>query len=305
MAANPTPTSDPVLLARCQSLLAGCLALEGEVGLKQNTAAKLQADMLAVTTALTEVGRCKAERGKRRKEFRERDREGEIVLGRCRLRLLAIFGPGFNAQWETAGFPDRSTMVPEVFAKRLTLLDQLQNYFVVRPEHESLDMQATAGTCAGMHRALSQARSAVDHAGAMLRGAVLAKDKALLQLRKRMRGLIRELDLLMARDDSRWKRFGLNMPAGGTAPEPVTGVKAEALGQGRVQVEWPAAAHATRYRMQVREMGRADFVSVATVHDPQCTLDGQEQGSFIEIQVISANKQDEAAASPAVSVAVR
>ena len=48
MAANPTPTSDPVLMARCQDMLAGCLALEAELGVKQNTAAKLAADIQAV-----------------------------------------------------------------------------------------------------------------------------------------------------------------------------------------------------------------------------------------------------------------
>lgn len=304
MAANPTPTSDPVLMARCHDLLAGCRLLQEEVGVKQNTADKMEADLRAVTSTLTEVGRCKAELTKRREEFRNRDREGEVVLGRCRLRLVALFGVGFNANWEAAGFPDRSTMVPEVFAQRQGLLEQLRLYLSDHPEHESRDMQATAANCAGMHGALSQARSAVNHAEARLRQAVIAKDKALVQLRRRMRGLIRELDIVMEPDDPRWKVFGLNIPASGTSPEPVQRVTAEVMGQGRVLLTWPPAPHATRYRVQMREMGHTEFEPLATVHEPEWLLEKEGLGGFIEVRVIAANEVDEVAPSPVTSVAV-
>jgi len=70
---------------------------------------------------MAEVGRLKGELGLRRKEFRQADREGERVLGRCRLRLAALFGPRHNVQWEAVGFRGRSTMVPESLAGYLTL----------------------------------------------------------------------------------------------------------------------------------------------------------------------------------------
>lgn len=285
-------------------MLAGCQALEVAVGVKQNTADKLQADLQAVRDTLAEVGRCKTALARRREEFRARDREGELELGRCRLRLAALFGSVFNAQWEAAGFSDRSTMVPEVFAKRMSLLEQLRLYFTAHPEHESVDMQATAAIVAATREALSGARSAVTHAEVVLRQAVMAKEKALVQLRRRMRALIRELDILMAPDDARWKSFGLKMPASGTSPEPVKRVTAEVLGQGRVLLTWPTAPHATRYRVQMREMGHAEFVFVATVHDTQWLMETPGLGGFIEIRVIAANEVDEVAPSPVTSVAV-
>lgn len=42
MAANLAPANDQVLLARCHDLIWGCVALEADIGIKQNTAASLQ-----------------------------------------------------------------------------------------------------------------------------------------------------------------------------------------------------------------------------------------------------------------------
>lgn len=305
MATNPTPTNDAELLAVCHDLTRGCEALEAEIGLKQNTAATMQAVLDAARAALFEVGQCKTERGLKRAELRKRDREGEQVLGRCRLRLAAIFGNGFNVNWEAAGFTDRSTMVPEVFAKRLGTLSRLSGYFTATPAHESQDMQATAAICEATHEALSHARSAVNRHKSVLRTAVVNKNAALKKLRQRMRGLILELDILLAADDPRWQRFGLNRPASETMPQPVKQVTLSALGNGNVQVEWPPAPHATRYRVQMRVMGTNEFSAVATVHGTEAMLKELPPGEFIEVRVIAANAMDEAAPSPASVVVVR
>jgi len=305
MAANPTPTNDAVLLARCHDLIKGCEALEAEIGIKQNTAAAMQAAWDAARAAQTEVGRVKTERGQRRQELRDRDREGEVVIGRCRLRLTAVFGTGFNTKWGAAGFPDRSTMVPEVFAKRLSLLSSLAGYFELKPEHESTDMGATAAICQATFEALSDARSAVNFNKSALRTAVLAKNRALKQLRHRMRSLIRELWVLLPADDPRWLRFGLKLPSRLPMPEPVEQVTLEATGEGKVFVQWSPAQHATRYRVQMRIMGAAEFTAAATVPEPEAWLQDLPLDEFIEVRVIAANKSGEAAPSPAAVVAVR
>jgi hypothetical protein len=305
MAANPTPTNDDVLMARFSSLIGGCEALEAEIGIKQNTAAAMQAALDAAQTAKLEVGRAKLERGQRRKDLRERDREGELVIGRCRLRLTALFGTGFNVHWNAAGFPDGSTMVPEVFAKRLILLSSLAGYFELKPEQQSTDMGATAVICHSTFEALSDARSAVNFNKSALRTAVLAKNKAFKKLRQKMRGLIQELGILLGETDARWLRFGLKLPARLPLPPPVERVMLAALGQGCVEVRWPPAPHAKRYRVQMKPMGAADFTAVATVPDPEVLLKNLPLGDFIEVRVIAANKSGEASASPASVVIVR
>lgn len=305
MAANPTPTNDSVLLARYNDLISGCRALEAEVGIKQNTAAVLQAALDAARAALAEVGRLKGERGKRRKEFRDQDRVGEQVIGRCRLRLAALFGPGFNVSWGAAGFPDQSTMVPEVFAKRLSLLSRLARYFEATPQHESTDMEATAAICHTTHEALSNARSAVNFNQSTLRTAVTAKNQALKHLRKRWRGLIRELAFLLDDADARWQRFGLKLPARLPLPPPVERVTLTAIIGGKVQVEASPAPHARRYRMQWRRKGTEDFLNAATVPEPEALLKNLPPGETIEVRIIAANKTGEAAPSAAAVVLVQ
>ncbi len=304
MAANPTPTNDAVLLARYHDLIQGCEALEAEIGLKQNTAAAMRAAWDAARAALSEVGRVKTERGQRRKDLRERDREGERVIGRCRLRLTAVFGTGFNTQWGAAGFPDRSTMVPEMFAKRLSLLSSLARYFELMPEHESIDMGATAVICSATFEALSDARSAVNFNKSALRTAVLAKNKAFKKLRKSWRSLIRELWILLLPGDPRWQHFGLKLPARLPMPQPVAQVMLEATGQGQVLAQWPTAPHATRYRVQWRLMGAVEFINAATVHESKAWLQDLLPGEAIELRVIAANKAGEVAPSPVATVVV-
>lgn len=304
MPANPTPTNDSKLLARCHDLVAGCLALEAELGIKQNTAAVMQAAWEAAGTALATVGQRKAERGTARKALLQADAAGEKVISRCRLRLTPIFGSRWSLQWEAAGFPNRSTRVPEVQDKRLALLDYLSAWFTAHPAHESADMGTTATLCHAFHEALSAARSAVNHSQARLAEAVREKNRLLRVLRKRMRSLIREVNVLMERDDPRWQRFGLNIPARLSAPRPVKKVTLTMLGNGSVHAQWPAARHAKRYRVQVKTEGAEDFAFVATVHETSTLLRDLIPGRKIEVRVIAANAADEAAPSPAAVVVV-
>jgi hypothetical protein len=304
MAANPTPTNDHQLLVRCHDMAGGCAALEVELGIKQNTASKMRAGAEAARAAMAEVGRLKGERGMRRKEFREVDREAERVLGRCRLRLAALFGPRHNTQWEAAGFTHRSTMVPESLAGRLGLLSRLEGYLNLHPEQESKDMGTTAAICEATRDGVQAARTAVRTCQTQLRAAVVAKREALKKLRKQMRSLIRELDIVMVGDDPRWQRFGLRVPASPTMPKAVESVTLTALGGGVVAVSWPRARHAGRYRVQVRRAGVAEFENVKTLRGRDTTLTGLPVGESLEVRVIAANKLDEAVPSPVGVVVV-
>ncbi len=304
MAANPTPTNDHHLLARCHDLAGGCEALEVELGIKQNTAETMRAGAEMARAAMAEVGRLKGERGLRRKEFRQIDREAERVLGRCRLRLAALFGPRHNVQWEAAGFTHGSTMVPESLAGRLGVLSRLAGYLTLHPEKESTDMGTTAAICEATHDAVRDARTAVRTCQTQLRAAVLAKRAALKKLRKRMRSLIRELDIVMAKNDPRWQRFGLRIPAAPLMPQAVESVTLTALGGAAVAVSWPRARHARRYRVQVRRAGAAEFENVKTLRGRETTLTGLPVGESLEVRVIAANQMDEAAPSPVAGVVV-
>ncbi len=304
MAANPTPTNDQELLARFSDLIPGCQQMQGEIGLKINTAAVMQAALDHATQSLLEAGQAKANLSARRKEFRQIDREGELTLGRCRLRLAALFGPRYSTQWEAAGFPGRSTQVPEALASRLALLSRLEGYFTHDPTKEITDMGVTAALCAAAHEQVRTARRAVTTAKSEVTHTAKAKRTALARVRMRMRSLIWELGLLMTPEDPRWKLFGLHIPAKPAQSQPVNELTATPLGDGRVHFVWPRAPHATRYRLQLRLPGSDEFVSIKTVRSLETTLTGLPPGTEIEARLIAANSRGETSPSPIVRVVV-
>jgi hypothetical protein len=144
----------------------------------------------------------------------------------------------------------------------------------------------------------------VDHHKAVLQNAVQVKNETLKQLRKGLRSLVGELDLLLAADDVRWRRFGLNPPAGEPLPEAVAQVLLTPMGSGTLRAQWSPALHALRYHVQVRMMGGGDFATLSTVPDTETLLHDLPQGEFIEVRVIAANTQDEAFPCPASAVLV-
>lgn len=304
MATNPTPTNDAELMVLCGQVVQGCMELEGAIEIWDTPGALLQELLNSGHAALADVEKQKNERSALRRELRERDMESERILSHCRLRLAALFGNGFNEQWESAGFPDRSTRVPEVFAKRLALLAQLAAYLTANPLHESQDMRATAAICEVTHESLSRVRADVDHYKSVLKTAVQKKNAALKRLRQTLRSLIAELGQLLPADDVRWRRFGLNPPAGESRPEPVGQVMLTAVGQGTLRAQWPPALHALRYHVQMRMMGGGNFATLSTVQGTETQLQDLPPGEFIEVRVIAANSQEEAAPSPASAALV-
>lgn len=294
MAANPTPTSVPVLMARIADMARACAEYGEEIGLKINTGEVMAAALKAARAALMEVGGSKKERGARRKALREADTAAARTLGRCRLRLVMFYGQNFNAQWDAAGFPDRSTQVPESQAKRAALLSRLADWFRVNPALESTDMQATAVDCDAAHAAYQAARSAVNQRKTALRTGVVAKDKALRLLRRRYRSLIRELNVLLTEKDARWKLFGLNLPAQQSAPRPVPSAQAENLPDGGWLVTWKRGTHARRYRVQVLRGDGSPPEHLATVRDLEITLPPMDFPPGSVLQIIAANDAGEA-----------
>ena len=304
MAANPTPTSNPVLLALCRDMAGGCAALGEEIGIKQWTAEKMEERIAAAVAAGQGAGEAHGSMAERRRTLRAAEKAGRQRITACRLRLTVIFGGAWSVQWAAAGFPDRKTMVPERHGQRLVLLGGLADYFQAHPEHASEDMGATEEACRAAHEALSDARSAVNGMKSGRRTSVAGKRTAYKALRQAMRGLIQELRQLLRDDDARWLRFGLRIPARTTAPGAVRRVKLTALGGGNVQVLWPPAPRATRYRVQIRLEGAAEFTDAATVHGTEKLLTGLPPGQRLEVRIIAANEADEARPGPVAAVSV-
>ena len=305
MASNPTPDDSDVLRALADRIADGCHTHEAAIGILQNTEAAVRAAILALSNAETQLGLKKAAVSTAYDVVQAMDEAGKVTLNNCKLRLRQVLGERWSVAWEPTGFPGLSTAVPDKTDARFTLLDALKNYFTLVPASENAGMGATAALCTAAWTALSDARQAVAAAESQLTVAFATRTAATDALRKRVRGLIGELETLIATDDPLWEAFGLNVPANPTAPEPVASVTAVAAGSGRIEVSYPYATRVTRYRVQTFITGvDTEWQSKATPKDLEVILKNFTPAQVVKVRVIAANDGGEAAPSPEAQVTV-
>jgi hypothetical protein len=131
-----------------------------------------------------------------------------------------------------------------------------------------------------------------------------ARSGAKTALRRRLRGLINELDQVITETDARWSAFGFNAPGETQAPEAVQSVVVEPIGPGRVRVDWQESPRAARYLVEVFVAGQdTQFRREETVQDSETVLSlpGVAQ---VKVRVIAANEAGESAPSAEVETTV-
>ncbi len=305
MATNPTPDDDDVLISLTEDLADGCHLHEVALGIKQQTEAVMRAVLLAGKTALLGLGTAKVLRGQKEGLLDTADAAGTLVLKNCRQRMVKLYGPDFNANWEAAGWPNGSTAVPRTSDDWFTLLGAMDLYFQATPAAESDAFDATAAICQTAHEAVSNARGALNVAESGVTTAKNTLVTTMKTLRKRVRGLIVELGTLMAEDDPRWEDFGLNIPANPSAPEAIEDLTLTTLSGGKVLAQWPYATRMTGTRIMLKRVGEDDEpASAGTTGGLEKVVPGLTVGQTIEAFVIAYNDGGDAPPSPTKSVVV-
>ena len=280
MSSNATPDNNDVLRALADRIADGCHTYEAAIGIKQNTEAAIRAAISSLSGAELQIGLKKHAVDDAYTALQAADTAGQTTLMNCKLRLAQRLGTRWSAAWEPTGFPHQSTAIPGSQDERFTLLDGLKNYFAAVPANESADMGATSAICGAAWDVLSGARQAVAEAESQQTDAMSTRGNAANALRKRVRGLISELEGLIEDDDSRYEALGLNIPANPSAPESVAIVTAAALGNGRIEGAWPYTTRAVRYRVEGKITGvDADFKNLGSFKDLGAILKGFTAGA--------------------------
>lgn len=305
MASNPTPDNADVLRALADRMADGCHTHEAAIGILQNTEAAIRAAITALSAAETTAGFKKTELSAAYDALQAADAAGTQTIVNCKLRLQAVLGQRWSTAWEPTGFPNQSVAMPDKAEQRFTLLDALKNYFTAVPANENAGMGATAAACTAAWTAWSDARQTVANCDMAQTAAFDARAAATDALRKRVRGLINELETLIAPDDIRWEAFGLNIPANPSAPEPVASATAAALGSGRIELSYSYATRATRYKVESFVIGvDTEWQNKASAKDLEVILKGYTAGMQVKLRVVATNDGGDAAPSPEVTVTV-
>ena len=149
------------------------------------------------------------------------------------------------------------------------------------------------------------AESAFGQSQILRKAAKAARDAAEANLRNRLRGLITELETILAPEDPLWHAFGLSRPVDEETPEAPTFTTALASVAGTVLVDWDDALRAERYRVwiQVADVD-IDFRAIETVYDSDATLSGLTRGVTVKIRVTSVNEAGESLPGPVAEAVV-
>ncbi len=294
MAANVLPKNLPALLTLAEDMADGLHTHEVAVGVKQNLEVPVRAAIVAVNTAELNYATAKAGKVTLTTAVTLADSNGKAFIGTARSVLEPVLGSQPSTEWEPVGYPADSLALPSTQAERQALLDDMKDYFTANPARENAPLVITAVRAGILFTALSDGRSNANQGNTTAVEKKVLRDAAVKALRKRMRGLIGELEGLLAEDDARWYAFGLNPPGAPETPEVPEGLVLAAGGAGELVADWSDAPRAGHYRVWKQVVGvDADFVAVGSPTDSDFTLEGLPSGATVKVQITAVNDAGE------------
>jgi hypothetical protein len=302
---NTIPRQLDQLFSLAEVMADGCNAHAAAIGILQNTEIKIRNDLAAARTAenifqaarvakLTAVG-----------EQTTADQQANAFILVARDVLKPHFGNTWSQMWVEAGFVSGTLAAPDSLGERLELLMTLKAFFTTHQNYEADQVGVTATTADDRHQVLSTARSTVNACRADVGTKKDARNAAANVLRKRMRGLITELEQLVSGDDARWRAFGLNPPNAVGIPEVPEGLLVTGGASGHLLGTWDSAPLAQRYHVYRKIVGvDAEFVFAKTVTETEADMNTFTPGQLVRVRVTAVNDAGESLPSDSVEQTV-
>lgn len=295
------PTSRAGLNTLAGAAHTGALAIGAEVGLEQNTAERIAADMADFAgppgaglgggkLGLFDAARAAASLSLAARRTAIKD--GRLFCSTAVDMLKGFLGRKWNPQWVEAGFNTGSIKIP---TNPVPVLIGLRTYFRAHAARESVPLNITAARADSLVAAIEAAGQGVTEKrqaqGLASRASKAAQDK----LAKRLRSLRSELDLLLPPDDQRWYRFGFNRPVDRHLPEQVTGLKLRNPAPGMVVAEWLRAVRAKDYRVKYWLLSNPTVITeLPLTTGLGVTIGGLLAGSTVVLTVAARNDAGDA-----------
>lgn len=165
--------------------------------------------------------------------------------------LEKYLGRDWSELWIATGW-ETNLAIPLSFADLYELTLTLKGYFTSNPTQENEQLGVTAAAATAVSDALRSANLAVDAAEQVAADNKIVRDNKMKAVRKRLKGLCKELSMRLDDLDPRWRRFGFNLPGAASVPEIPENVVVTPLPAARLQIACDHAANATGYRFFVQ-----------------------------------------------------
>ena len=274
----------------------------GAGGLKQNTAAAITADRAALLMVRDSLDVAKTDLKTRQAALEVALAGGKAFALAARDMLKKRLGNQYSTAWDVAGFVG-SIQIPESLGNVKVTLERLGAYFTANPTHGSVDQNVTAETAQTLFTELVAAQNAVKAQKAAVRTLQQTRDTKFTMLKRRLRGVVKELGDILDPLDARWETFGLNKPGAKQIPGVPENVIVTLLGGGRAVVSWKASARAEHYRLWMKVNGvDQEMQSAGSTAGVDFTIEGLPANAAIEIAVSAVNNGGESAKSAVVTV---
>ena len=305
------PTKADELITLSKAAIRGIDALARSLGIEDITSAALLADLEVIT------GRpASAERPSIRGKLAElAEVRGRLTAARATVKseqtaaarlaanavdlLKPTLGRTWNARWQIAGFTGGTLKLSRL--DHAVTLAKLAAYLREHAERETPGTDLTAARLQAGADALEAARGVRQECLSQERHALQERDRALRNLRCRLRVLRVELDRVLAPGDGRWYQFGFTRPADGHLPSPVTELTVEPLLPETALVTWAPSAVATNYRITWRlQTGDPSIHEPGLYSDRQVLLTDLPRGQTVVVAVTARNRSGETRATEAI-----
>ena len=136
MASNAIPDALPQLFALAHDAADGASVHGIAIGLVHNTAANINAALVAAQTAEVTYAAAKTAKNTASTNLRVSDSNARAFIKACGAYFTQVISDGWTAAWEATGFPNQSTGVPSTQDERMSLLPALRDYFTANPTLE-------------------------------------------------------------------------------------------------------------------------------------------------------------------------
>lgn len=271
------------------------------IRLLQNPAQKIGEDVDALAAAADRVEKLKAELFQLRAEVRQQIANSRSLLTVSRDHFKAVLGLEYNERWDETGLVG-SLMIPRSELDVEPLLPRFRTFLINHPDLEFDRRDITAGKFDEFFTALHQARMAVREKELVLELARRQRDAKVSALRKRLRSLIDELNMLIDPLDPLWNVFGFNMPGAEETPDVPEEVEVTLNGS-NAALKWKAAPRTEYYRVWKKVIGvDEEPVPMGTPSDQDFTMTDLPSNATVELAVSAVNNGGESHLSEAIVV---
>jgi len=229
-----------------------------------------------------------------------RDEGREFTMLSCDI-LKPVFGRSYSQDWTQAGFHG-SLASPLKPWPLVTLVDALAKFFGNNPEREIPTLGVTAVAAKALSKRINDAIMAVKAQDQLTRALKEQRDKKFAALRKCMRSMVDELNILLEPLDLRWKAFGFNMPGEKLTPPAPEKVEVTVIENKTANITWPKPPRAESFRVWVKVHGvDAEPRAIASPSDPDFMMEDLAPQTTMEVQISAVNNGGESPRSAPVT----